>query len=136
MNKFPAVTLPIEYFEGPAIWNGTYQGIAVNGVGIFESTLALYRDWELAKVLYDSVVHLPDADFSVVLSRLQVASVVEGLNGFVSSNVLLDDRVGAGVYIESQILPALETMVDGGDKDYMLEIADDLNSSLSLILQF
>ena len=136
VNKFPAVTLPVEYFEGPAIWNGTYQGIAVNGVGIFESTLALYRDWELAKVLYDSIVHLPDSDFSVVMSRLQVASVVEGVNGFVSSNVLLDDKVGARVYIESHILPALETMADGGDKNYMLEIADDLDSSLDLVLQF
>ena len=136
MNKIPVVTLPIEYFEGPAIWNGTYQGSEVHGVGIFESTLGLYRDWELAKVLYDSVVHLPDAVFSQTMSRMQVASVVEGVNRFVSSNVLKDDRGDARTYIESQIMPALDTMENGENKNYMLEIANDLESSLSLIVQF
>jgi hypothetical protein len=65
-------------------------------MGIFESTLGLYRDWELAKVLYGSVIHLPGAEFSQTMSKMQVASVVEGVNIFVSSNVLKDDREGQG----------------------------------------
>ena len=135
INKVPAVTLPIEYFEGPAIYNGTYKGAAVNGIGIFESTLSLFRDWELAKVLYDSVVHLPDSDFSPAMTRAQIATVVNGVNQYVSSNLLADNVLAAKPYIEKHIIPALQTMVNGTDKDYMLEIAQDLDSSLGLLLQ-
>ena len=136
VNKTPAVTLPVEYFEGPAIWNGTYQGNAVQGLGIFESTLALYRDWELAKVLYDSIVHLPESSFSQTMKRSAVARAVEGVNEYVSSSPLGDNRIEAKAYIESHVMPALNTMESGKDKIYMLEIAQDLQSSLDLILEF
>lgn len=136
VNKAPAVTLPIEYFEGPAIWNGTYKGRSVNGVGIFESTLALYRDWELAKVLYDSVSHLPDRDFSATMGRQKVSQVVMGVYPFVSNNPLKDRRIAARKYINGKIFPALMTMTAGRDNDHVLEIARDLRSSLNLILEF
>jgi hypothetical protein len=42
-TETPAANLVIEYFEGPATWEGTFNGQSVSGTGIFESTFALYR---------------------------------------------------------------------------------------------
>ncbi|MBJ7337468.1 secreted hydrolase [Mycolicibacterium sp.] len=47
----PAHTLPVEYMEGPFLFEGTMRGEPVRGFGISERSLALYRDWELVDVL-------------------------------------------------------------------------------------
>ena len=52
----PAHGLPIEYMEGPYRYRGTLQGKPVSGFGIYERSLALYRDWELVDVLAAAVV--------------------------------------------------------------------------------
>ena len=47
----PAHALPVEYMEGPFLFEGTMRGEPVRGFGISERSLALYRDWELVDVL-------------------------------------------------------------------------------------
>jgi predicted secreted hydrolase len=47
----PAHALPVEYMEGPFLFEGTMRGQPVRGFGISERSLALYRDWELVDVL-------------------------------------------------------------------------------------
>lgn len=46
----PAHALPIEYMEGPYRYRGTMGGKPVSGFALYERSLALYRDWELADV--------------------------------------------------------------------------------------
>jgi len=55
----PAHGLPIEYMEGPALFRGTMNGQPVSGFGIWERSLALYRDWELVDVLTAAVANSP-----------------------------------------------------------------------------
>jgi predicted secreted hydrolase len=47
----PAHALPIEYMEGPYRYRGTLYGKPVSGFGLYERSLALYRDWEVSDVL-------------------------------------------------------------------------------------
>lgn len=47
----PAHALPVEYMEGPFLFEGTMRGEPVRGFGISERSMALYRDWELVDVL-------------------------------------------------------------------------------------
>jgi hypothetical protein len=47
----PAHALPVEYMEGPFLFEGTMRGQPVRGFGISERSMALYRDWELVDVL-------------------------------------------------------------------------------------
>jgi hypothetical protein len=129
--------LPIEYFEGPATYTGTLHGQPASGTGIFESTLALYRDWELVDVLSNSVVHLPSSSFSPAgPSASALGQLVNGAKAYVSSNPLKDNRVAAKAYLESKVRPALGTLVNAQDKATMLEILDDLEASFALVLQF
>ncbi|MGC2652353.1 MAG: lipocalin-like domain-containing protein [Mycobacterium sp.] len=58
----PAHALPIEYMEGPYRYQGTMQGKPVSGFGIYERSLALYRDWELIDVLAAVTAGLPAAE--------------------------------------------------------------------------
>ena len=50
--------LPIEYMEGPYRYRGTLRGEPVEGFGLYERSLALYRDWELVDVLAVAVGNL------------------------------------------------------------------------------
>ncbi|KAK2606215.1 hypothetical protein QQS21_003386 [Conoideocrella luteorostrata] len=132
----PAAKLPIEYYEGPAIWKGTFMGKPVSATGIFESSLALYRDWELAGVLSDSVAHLPKAGFSAQAPQDYVVKIVQGLQSFVSSDRVNDHRVEASIYLDMRVVPALNTMTDQKQRENMLEIAADFRSSLTLVGEF
>jgi hypothetical protein len=133
----PAVTLPIEYFEGPATYVGTLHGQPANGTGIFESTLGLYRDWELVDVLSNSVAHLPASSFSSSGPNAStLRGLVDGVRVYINSDPLKDNRVAARIYLENKVRPALGTLVNAGDKATMFEILDDLESSFTLVLQF
>eukprot|EP01087_Luapelamoeba_hula_P007752 TRINITY_DN1901_c0_g3_i1.p1 TRINITY_DN1901_c0_g3~~TRINITY_DN1901_c0_g3_i1.p1 ORF type:complete len:497 (-),score=41.35 TRINITY_DN1901_c0_g3_i1:85-1575(-) len=133
INDTPAVTLPVEYYEGPATWTGTYNGENVTGIGVFESTLALYRDYELANVLYDSVSHLPDEAFVDVSHKQQTVSAVNRLRNMVSANPLQDHRIQARQYVTYTVFPLLQQLAVAPFRSKMLEIARDFNSSLSSI---
>eukprot|EP01087_Luapelamoeba_hula_P007753 TRINITY_DN1901_c0_g4_i1.p1 TRINITY_DN1901_c0_g4~~TRINITY_DN1901_c0_g4_i1.p1 ORF type:complete len:497 (-),score=63.75 TRINITY_DN1901_c0_g4_i1:85-1575(-) len=133
INDTPAVTLPVEYFEGPAIWTGTFNGENVTGIGVFESTLALYQDYELADVLYNSVAHLPDKAFKGVPQKEQTVSAVNKLRFMVSANPALDNRIQARQYVTYTVFPLLQQLAVAPFRSKMLEIARDFNSSLSSI---
>ncbi|KAK2611950.1 hypothetical protein QQS21_002056 [Conoideocrella luteorostrata] len=128
----PAALLPIEYYEGPTIWKGTFMGKPVSAFGIFECSLGLYRDWELAGVLLDSVAHLPADSFSAGAPREHVAEIVRGLQALVSSDPRNDRRDEAGTYLDELVIPALNTMTDWKRREDMLEIVADFRSSLAL----
>ena len=109
----PAQTLPIEYFEGPATWTGTFQNRTVKGVGIFESTLGLYRDWELTAVLRDSVTHLPSSSFSPLgPDAAAMGELIGTLNQYVDPNPHKENRTLAKLYCATKIRPALQTLID------------------------
>jgi hypothetical protein len=88
------------------------------------------------EVLYNSVAHLSDVAFSPTRTRAQILQTVAGVRQYVSSNPLQDNRVLVGLYITTDIIPALQTLNSGQDKTDMLTIAQDLQASLTLLLQF
>jgi predicted secreted hydrolase len=53
----PAHALPVEYMEGPFLFEGTMRGEPVRGFGISERSLALFKDWELVDVLEVNADH-------------------------------------------------------------------------------
>jgi predicted secreted hydrolase len=113
----PAHALPIEYMEGPALFEGTMGGEPVSGFGIWECSLALYRDWELVDVLNTAVSGRPDADsltaFVGTLSQL----VADG-----QQQQALD-------YVQTHLRAAVGRV--SGDTADINQILDDLSVVLS-----
>ncbi len=114
----PAHALPIEYMEGPARFVGTMGGQPVSGFGIWERSLALYRDWELVDVLATSVAAQPDSD--------DLAALVAALRPMVA-----DGRRDAALqHLEAEVRPAVLTLpVDAAAA--VGQIVDDLALALS-----
>jgi predicted secreted hydrolase len=113
----PAHTLPVEYMEGPFLFEGTMRGKPVKGFGISERSLALYRDWELVHVLATSVLYR-GAD--------GVAEVVETLR------LMVDDgrRAEALNYLARTLRPAVEALTT--DLGEIPQLLDDLTAALSV----
>ena len=114
----PAHALPIEYMEGPARFVGTMGGQPVSGFGIWERSLALYRDWELVEVLATSVAAQPDSD--------HLAALVVALRPMVA-----DGRRDAALeHLEAEVRPAVLALpVDAAAA--LGQIVDDLALALS-----
>lgn len=118
----PLLAFPVEYMHGPVLLSGTLKGEPVTGIGSFEMTLHLYRDFELVKVLSDSVRHLPpDA----------VARPTTHIEGILQTIALVRKAVDAGDTHSAlamangelrQELQALAQPYSG----QMLQILDDL----------
>jgi hypothetical protein len=103
----PAHGLPIEYMEGPCLFRGTMNGKPVSGFGIWERSLALYRDWELVEVLAAAVANLP--------SRSDVlADAVDELRALVDAECRQEatDHLDTAVRPELTGAPELMTIVD------------------------
>ncbi|MDT5177387.1 MAG: hypothetical protein QOJ95_1585 [Mycobacterium sp.] len=113
----PAHALPVEYMEGPFLFEGTMRGKPVRGFGISERSMALYRDWELVEVLATSAEYRQAA---------AVAALVERLRPMVA-----DGRRSAALdHLEGSVRPAIEALPsDAGD---LVQIVDDLTAALSL----
>jgi hypothetical protein len=73
----PLLAFPVEYMHGPVLLSGTLAGQPINGIGSFELTLHLYRDFELITVLSDSVRHLPPE--AVLPYTPPVAKILENI---------------------------------------------------------
>ncbi len=113
----PAHALPVEYMEGPFLFEGTMHGKPVRGFGISERSLALYRDWELVDVLATSVEYRGADGVAALVERLR-PMVVEGR------------RTEALDYLASTVRPAIESLsTDSGE---LPQIVDDLAAALSL----
>jgi hypothetical protein len=111
----PAHGLPIEYMEGPCLFRGTMNGKPVTGFGIWERSLALYRDWELVEVLATAIANLP--------SRSQESSdAVDELRALVAA----ERRQDATDYLNTKMGPALV-----GLPPEVLAVVDDLASALA-----
>ena len=114
----PAHALPIEYMEGPARFHGTMGGEPVGGFGIWERSLALYRDWELIEVLAASVAAEPGSD--------QLAALVTALRPMIADG----QRSAALEYVETKVRPVVCALpVDAAVG--LLQIVDDLALALS-----
>ncbi|CAF1139015.1 unnamed protein product [Adineta steineri] len=97
-TKVPAVDLPVEYFEGPSYFAGTFRGESIDGTGIQESTLALYRDWELLNVLQISAQNLSPESFNPAGPNAeQLVQVINVLNNYVNPNPLLEKSFSSSV---------------------------------------
>ncbi len=72
----PAHALPIEYMEGPYRYHGTMRGEPVTGFGIYERSLALYRDWELIDVLAASAGDPPLKEPEIVALAEEIRPLV------------------------------------------------------------
>ncbi|CAF2744093.1 unnamed protein product [Rotaria sp. Silwood2] len=132
-TKAPAIDLPIEYFEGPSHFVGTFRGQPVTGTGIQESTLALYRDWELVSVLEISTLNLPPESFRPTgPDAEQLAGIIAGLNNYVDPNPLRENRGEAALYARFTVLPAIKTLISEPDRAHLIEIYNDFLSSLLL----
>jgi hypothetical protein len=113
----PAHALPIEYMEGPARFNGTMGGQPVSGFGIWERSLALYRDWELLDVLSTSVVGQPGSD--------DLAALVTALRSMIADG----ERGAALECVQNSVRPAVEALAD--EAAGLLQLVDDLALALS-----
>jgi predicted secreted hydrolase len=113
----PAHALPVEYMEGPFLFDGTMRGTPVRGFGISERSLALYRDWELVDVL---------ATMAEYLGADGVAPLVESLRAMVTDG----HRTEALDYLTSIVRPAVESL--STDTGELFQILDDLAAALPL----
>src|ERR1700712_1377769 len=111
----PAHGLPIEYMEGPCLFRGTMNGKPVTGFGIWERSLALYRDWELVEVLAAAVERLPSPS-------QPMAEAVDELRTLVGA----ERRQDATDYVNTKLGPALV-----GLPHEVLAVVDDLASALA-----
>jgi hypothetical protein len=114
----PAHALPVEYMEGPARFHGTMGGEPVSGFGIWERSLALYRDWELIEVLAASVAGVPGSD--------ELAASVTALRPMIADG----QRSAALDYVETKVRTTIGALpVDAAAG--VLQIVDDLTLALS-----
>jgi hypothetical protein len=111
----PAHGLPIEYMEGPCLFRGTMNGKPVTGFGIWERSLALYRDWELVEVLAAAVASLPSPS-------QPMAEAVDELRTLIGA----ERRQDATDYVNTKLGPALV-----GLPHEVLAVVDDLASALA-----
>lgn len=113
----PAHALPVEYMEGPFLFEGTMRGEPVRGFGISERSLALYRDWELVEVL---------ATMAEYRAADAIAALVETLRPMVVDG----HRTEACDYLAGTVRPAVEALsTDAGE---LARIVDDLATALSV----
>jgi hypothetical protein len=128
-----AHTLPVEYFDGPATWTGIFQNQTVKGFGVFETTLGLYRDWELTMVLRDSMAHLPSLSFSDTgPDAAAMTKIIDYLNQYVDPNPHKENRTLAKLYCDEKIRPTLQTLINTNDRAHVIQILDDLEASFLL----
>ena len=110
----PAHALPVEYLEGPYRYHGTMRGRPVTGVALYESSKAMYRDWELIDVLATQIA-AGDADSAALGAAIDEARSLIARRGNQSTLHQLDRQV-------RPLLAALPDKVAGE----LLEILDNL----------
>jgi hypothetical protein len=113
----PAHTLPVEYMEGPFLFEGTMHGKPVRGFGISERSLALYRDWELVDVLATTAQYRGADEAAVLIEHLR-PMVVDG-----RKSEALD-------YLLGTVRPAIES--PSADSGELSQILDDLAAALAV----
>jgi hypothetical protein len=118
--KAPLLAFPVEYMHGPVLLNGTLQGKPFKGIGSFEMTLHLYRDFELITVLSDSVKHLPPQAI-----QPSTASIADILISIAQVRKALD----------SGDAPSARTTANEPLRDQLLTLAEPYRSDMLQILE-
>jgi len=124
--RAPLLAFPVEYMHGPVLLNGTMAGQPIKGVGSFELTLHLYRDFELLTVLSDSVKHLPPA--AILPSTTPVADILTSIaqaRHAVDSDDVPTARLTADRRLREQLLTLAEPQ-----RSQMLQILDDFIAAI------
>jgi hypothetical protein len=122
----PLLAFPVEYMHGPVLLSGTLQGQPIKGVGSFELTLHLYRDFELVTVLSDSVRHLPPA--AALPSTTPVDAILRTISQ-VGVAVDSGDTAAALATADGRLRGELLTLA-APYRDDMEQILDDLIAAI------
>jgi len=115
----PLLAFPVEYMHGPVTLVGTLAGQPITGIGSFEMTLHLYRDFELVTVLADSVKHLPAAALR---------------SGTTPIDTILEDIALIGVAVDSGDSATALATADGPVRDALLTLAEPYRDDMVQIL--
>jgi hypothetical protein len=104
------------------------NGGAVAGLGFHERTLPLSSPRQLAIVLRDSLLHLPDdAVADGPLTAAQLAALAEE-----TLRLVVDGRfLAAQTYIEDTVRPALVPIAESY-RSHLMQIADDLLGQMAV----
>ena len=122
----PLLAFPVEYMHGPAWLRGSLAGEPIEGVGSFELTLHLYRDFELVTVLSDSVKHLPAA--AILPESIPVADILNTVVRL-DAAVARGESSAASAIADGPLRTELLTLAEPYRGD-MLQIVDDLVAAL------
>lgn len=110
----PAHALPIEYLEGPYRYHGTMGGTPVTGFAFFESSDAMYRDWELVDVL-ETQISSAGAESTELASAL----------GEVRSLIARRDNPATVSFLDERLRPLLAALPDNVSGE-LTEVLDAL----------
>lgn len=120
--KTPLIAFPIEYMHGPAQLSGTLAGKPITGIGSLEVTLAYYRDFELIKVLSDSVRYLPaDAVTPNGAAIVDIVNTASEVSGLINSH----ESAAAKSLATGKLRTEVSTLAEPY-KGQMLQVLDDL----------
>jgi hypothetical protein len=124
----PLLAFPVEYMHGPVLLSGTLEGQPIKGIGSFELTLHLYRDFELVTVLSDSVKHLPPA---AVLPSTTPTDEMLNTIAQVSTAIDSGDTATALTTANGQVRAQLLTLAEP-HRGAILQILDDLVAAIEV----
>lgn len=122
----PLLAFPVEYMHGPALLKGTLAGQPIKGIGSFELTLHLYRDFELVTVLSDSVMYLPAEAF--LPSTTPIEDIINNISQ-VGKAVDSGDTASALATASGQLRDGLSTLAEPYRAN-MSQILDDLIAAI------
>jgi hypothetical protein len=126
----PAHKLPVEYMIGPMHWAGTVRGRAVTGFGVFERTLAYYRDWELIEVLRATVTNLPSTAFTTDrVTRANLLALTAKLGDLVARH----QRLPMAAAIEFEFRPAVRTLTEPA-RAFLITLLSDIEVAPSIFV--
>lgn len=125
ITAVPAHALPVEYTSGPVAYAGTLLGQPITGFGHAEHRAAMYRRWELARVLTTTVDGLPDTAFVPGgASRRELLDIVGRLRVAADAG----DPFETWRVIDAELAPAVAT-VHVGHRPFITRLVTDLRSS-------
>ena len=118
----PGHVLPVPYMTGPVTFSGTYKGVQHTGIGFFERSLGLYKNWELVDALSNSAQYLPSDAYSA--GQTSPTALVT-LLGAVQNDLSANQHYSAHQLLESAVKPALQSLTEPS-RTSMLQLYNDL----------
>jgi hypothetical protein len=125
-KEAPLLAFPVEYVHGPVNLKGRMYGKPVEGIGSFERTFALYRDFELARVLLDSMKALPESAFR---SGPESRSVMVRQAGELQDYIASGNDHSARSLLEGELKLSASSLSEG-DSVVINQLLQDISSVL------